>query len=223
VKSDDTITIPFVIMTSGDTDSLTRKLLTDNKYYGMDPHLVTIVTQDKVAALKDGSTGLALDDNNRWTIQTKPHGHGDVHHLLYREGLIDQWEKDSQPHIIFIQDTLEAGQEAVAASSTAPGTMSSAESDLYVQNQRKLKHVGVPVPVSEYEDYVTLAAIPVVARPRIVLEPSFDITRKEYEKKIIGPMTIMQRSSVVLAGRHLTIKKLDVDGALVKDRIRMLL
>jgi UDP-sugar pyrophosphorylase len=113
------------------------------------------------------------------------------------------------------KNSLEAGQEAVAAGNTAPGTMSSAESDLYVQNQRKLKHVGATVPVSEYEDYVTLAGIPVVAGPRIVLEPSFGITRKEYEEKVVGPMTITQRSSVVLAGRHLTIKKLDVDGALV--------
>jgi UDP-sugar pyrophosphorylase len=73
----DDIHIPLVIMTSGDTDPLTRQLLADNDNFGMDESLVHIVTQDKVAALKDGSAGLALDDDDRWNVQTKPHGHGD--------------------------------------------------------------------------------------------------------------------------------------------------
>jgi UDP-sugar pyrophosphorylase len=101
----DDITIPLVIMTSGDTDPLTRKLLQEKNYYGMDPSLVTIVMQDKVAALKDGAAGLALEDDDRWTIQTKPHGHGDVHQLLLREGLVDKWEKEGKTHVVFIQDT----------------------------------------------------------------------------------------------------------------------
>ena len=99
------IRIPLVIMTSGDTDELTRKLLKDNNNFGMDEDMVTIVTQDKVAALKDGSGGLALDDDDRWNVQTKPHGHGDVHHLLYREGLVDKWEKEGKSHVVFLQDT----------------------------------------------------------------------------------------------------------------------
>jgi len=101
----DDIRIPLVIMTSGDTDALTRQLLEDNDYFGMERGLLSIVTQDKVAALKDGSAGLALDDSDRWTVQTKPHGHGDVHHLLLREGLIDQWEKEGKTHVVFLQDT----------------------------------------------------------------------------------------------------------------------
>ena len=60
----DDIRIPLAIMTSGDTDPMTRKLLKDNNYFGMDEDLVTIVCQDKVAALKDGSAGLALDDDD---------------------------------------------------------------------------------------------------------------------------------------------------------------
>lgn len=99
------IRIPLVIMTSGDTDAATRQLLEDNHYFGMDPALVTIVMQDKVPALKDGQAGLALEDKDRWAVQTKPHGHGDVHHLLLREGLIDQWEKQGKTHVIFLQDT----------------------------------------------------------------------------------------------------------------------
>ena len=99
------IRIPLVIMTSGDTDPLTRQLLKDNDNFGMDSDMLTIVTQDKVAALKDGQAGLALDDDNRWQVQTKPHGHGDVHHLLYRDGLVDQWEAQGIEHVVFLQDT----------------------------------------------------------------------------------------------------------------------
>eukprot|EP00543_Licmophora_paradoxa_P005492 CAMPEP_0202442046 /NCGR_PEP_ID=MMETSP1360-20130828/1534_1 /ASSEMBLY_ACC=CAM_ASM_000848 /TAXON_ID=515479 /ORGANISM="Licmophora paradoxa, Strain CCMP2313" /LENGTH=658 /DNA_ID=CAMNT_0049057289 /DNA_START=100 /DNA_END=2076 /DNA_ORIENTATION=+ len=99
------LTIPLVIMTSGDTDPLTRKLLQDNNNYGMKDGQIVIVTQDKVAALKDGSAGLALDDEDRWTVQTKPHGHGDVHHLLVREGLIDDWEAKGKKYVVFLQDT----------------------------------------------------------------------------------------------------------------------
>lgn len=105
INNDNNINIPLVIMTSGDTDPMTRQLLIEKNYYGMDPNLVTIVMQDKVAALKDGNAGLALEDNDRWTIQTKPHGHGDVHQLLLREGLIDKWENDNKSHVIFLQDT----------------------------------------------------------------------------------------------------------------------
>ena len=101
----DSIRIPLVIMTSGDTDPMTRKLLADNDNFGMDDDMISIVCQDKVAALKDGNAGLALEDDDRWTIQTKPHGHGDVHQLLHREGLVDQWEKEGRTHVVFLQDT----------------------------------------------------------------------------------------------------------------------
>jgi UDP-sugar pyrophosphorylase len=101
----DDIRIPLVIMTSGDTDPLTRQLLKDHNNFGMDDDMLTIVTQDKVAALKDGMAGLALESDDRWTIQTKPHGHGDVHHLLHREGLVNKWEAEGRTHVIFLQDT----------------------------------------------------------------------------------------------------------------------
>lgn len=32
-------------------------------------------------------------------------GHGDVHHLLYREGLVDKWYNEGKKHVIFLQDT----------------------------------------------------------------------------------------------------------------------
>lgn len=410
----DDIRIPLVIMTSGDTDPLTRKLLKDNNNFGMDDDMVTIVMQDKVAALKDGSAGLALKDDDRWAVQTKPHGHGDVHHLLYREGLVDKWEKEGRSHVIFLQDTnalvinsvvptlgvsiakgfhmnsiciprlageaagaiaklehktdpskslvinveynqldpllrsqgdctgdvpdpetgyspfpgnannlviemgayaktlrgedqgvvlefvnpkykdetrtdfkkptrlecmmqdipklfqkemqdtanigfttfdrwftfspakvsqskrnnclailffflaniriyiveqnaLDAGQESAAKGNTAPGTMSSAESDKYIQNQRKLKYAGFDLDVtSSPDDLVQVAGIPVTPGPRIVLSPAFGITREEIVDKISGEKNrITKRSSLVLEGHHLSIKDLDLDGALI--------
>jgi len=99
------VTIPLVIMTSGDTDPMTRQLLADNHNFGMHPEQIQIVCQDKVPALRDSNAGLALSSSSRWLIETKPHGHGDVHHLLYREGLVDQWEKEGRKHVVFLQDT----------------------------------------------------------------------------------------------------------------------
>ena len=42
----DHIRIPLVIMTSDDTDPLTRKLLKDNNNFGFDEGQVTIVKRD---------------------------------------------------------------------------------------------------------------------------------------------------------------------------------
>mmetsp|Transcript_17097 Transcript_17097/g.39069 ORF Transcript_17097/g.39069 Transcript_17097/m.39069 type:complete len:705 (-) Transcript_17097:118-2232(-) len=103
----DDVRIPLVIMTSGDTDQPTRDLLKANDNFGMDEDMVSIVMQDKVPALKNNNAALALDDDDRWTVQTKPHGHGDVHHLLYREGLVDKWEEEGRTHVVFLQDTNE--------------------------------------------------------------------------------------------------------------------
>jgi UDP-sugar pyrophosphorylase len=117
------------------------------------------------------------------------------------------------------KNALEAGQEAVAAQGTsaAPGTMSSAESDKYIQNQRKLQWAGANLPVTEKpEDYVMMAGIPVTPGPRIVLCPAFAISQEELRRKIHGDgVKISQRSSLVLEGHHLTIEGLDLDGALI--------
>jgi len=96
--------------------------------------------------------------------------------------------------------------------------MSSAESDKYVQNQRKLKFAGLDLPVSsDTSDLVPVAGIPVVSPgPRVVLGPSFAVSQEEILAKIQGDENkISGRSSLVLEGHHLTIKNLDLDGALV--------
>lgn len=115
------------------------------------------------------------------------------------------------------KNALDAGQEAVAKGGwqAAPGTMSSAESDKYIQNQRKLFHVGAKVDVTNPpEDLVLFAGIPVTPGPRIVLCPAFGITQQEYREKV-HDLRISKRSALVLEGHHLIIKNLQVDGALV--------
>lgn len=65
-------------MSSGDTDATTRELLEMNNNLGVSLHdHVPIVCQDKVAASRSGNAGLALNEDDRWTVQrTKSHGHG---------------------------------------------------------------------------------------------------------------------------------------------------
>lgn len=92
--------------------------------------------------------------------------------------------------------------------------MSSAESDKYIQNQRKLKHAGMDVRITEEEDLVQISGIPVTPGPRIILCPGFAITQEEVVKKIHGG-SITQRSSLVLEGQGLNVKNLQLDGALV--------
>ena len=114
------------------------------------------------------------------------------------------------------KNSLEAGQDAVKGGNTAPGTLSSAESDMYVQNQKKLQSLeNVDIPVVEYDSYVPMASIPVTPGPRIILCPSFGICQKDYAHHISGPVKITQRSSLILDGHHITIKGLELDGALV--------
>ncbi|XP_047081875.1 UDP-sugar pyrophosphorylase-like [Lolium rigidum] len=97
--------IPFVIMTSDDTNALTIKLLESNSYFGMEPSQVKILKQEKVACLADNDARLALDPNDKYRIQTKPHGHGDVHSLLYSSGLLEQWKSKGRKWVLFFQDT----------------------------------------------------------------------------------------------------------------------
>lgn len=92
--------------------------------------------------------------------------------------------------------------------------MSSAESDKYIQNQRKLKFAGVDVPVTEEKDLVSISGIPVTPGPRIILCPGFAITQQEVVEKMEGGK-ITQRSTLVLEGEDLKVKNLDLDGALI--------
>ncbi|GAV85116.1 UDPGP domain-containing protein [Cephalotus follicularis] len=97
--------IPLVIMTSDDTHSRTVELLEYNSYFGMKPGQVKLLKQEKVACLDDNDARLALDPQNKYRIQTKPHGHGDVHALLYSSGLLNVWHGAGLKWVLFFQDT----------------------------------------------------------------------------------------------------------------------
>ncbi|KAL5559694.1 hypothetical protein UlMin_035905 [Ulmus minor] len=97
--------IPFVIMTSDDTHSRTLQLLESKSYFGMEPTQVKLLKQEKVACLADNDARLAVDPQNKYRIQTKPHGHGDVHSLLYSSGLLNDWRDAGLRWVLFFQDT----------------------------------------------------------------------------------------------------------------------
>lgn len=63
------------------------ELLKKNTYFGMDEAQVTIMKQEKVPAMVDNAARFAMV-KDKLLIDTKPHGHGDVHTLLYQHKLI---------------------------------------------------------------------------------------------------------------------------------------
>ena len=98
-------TVPLAIMTSDDTDRHTRDLLDKHANYGMAPGQITIMKQEKVAALVDNDAHFSMDEKDPYVIDTKPHGHGDVHTLLASTGLASKWAEEGRKYIVFFQDT----------------------------------------------------------------------------------------------------------------------
>ena len=93
-------------MVSNDTNEGMVKLLKDNKNFGMDDDQITIVQQgDGVPALTDNDATIAVDSLNKYKILAKPHGHGDIHALLYSNGVAKKWCADGLEWVIFFQDT----------------------------------------------------------------------------------------------------------------------
>ena len=99
------IVIPLLIMTSDDTDSMTRKFLEENDHFGLREDQVYIVKQLKVPALIDSDAKIALDPEDKYSILTKPHGHGDIHTLLHASGLLKDLFEKGVKFLVFIQDT----------------------------------------------------------------------------------------------------------------------
>ena len=83
--------LQFAIMTSDDTDKMTRELLNSNQRFGMTESQLTIFKQGKVPSLADNDAHFVLDEKDPFVLDTKPHGHGDVHSLLYKEGIVERW------------------------------------------------------------------------------------------------------------------------------------
>eukprot|EP01017_Pseudomicrothorax_dubius_P045185 TRINITY_DN7778_c0_g1_i3.p1 TRINITY_DN7778_c0_g1~~TRINITY_DN7778_c0_g1_i3.p1 ORF type:complete len:422 (+),score=149.67 TRINITY_DN7778_c0_g1_i3:49-1266(+) len=96
--------LPLAIMTSDDTHTLTEKLLVENSYFGMPKEQIYLMKQEKVPALLNNNAHFALR-SDAFEIDTKPHGHGDVHTLLYMHKLAEKWNNDGFKWVVFFQDT----------------------------------------------------------------------------------------------------------------------
>lgn len=96
--------VPLAIMTSDDTKTLTEELLKRNDLFGLDPSQLTIMKQEKVPAMLDNDARFALE-SGKLLLETKPHGHGDVHTLLYQHNLTKLWSERGVKWVVFFQDT----------------------------------------------------------------------------------------------------------------------
>lgn len=99
--------LPLCIMVSNDTKAPTMQLLKDNKCFGLRRRQIYIVQQgDGVPALTDNDAHFAMDPDDPFKVVTKPHGHGDIHSLLYKEGVTKEWQhKLNIKYIVLFQDT----------------------------------------------------------------------------------------------------------------------
>lgn len=104
--------IPFAIMTSDDTHKKTLDLLEEHNYFGLKREQVSIIKQEKVPAFIDNDATFSLNPE-KLEIETKPHGHGDVHKLLYSQGIVQQWQALGKKWIVFFQDTNALGFKAI--------------------------------------------------------------------------------------------------------------
>lgn len=99
--------LPLCIMTSGDTNEKTIQLLEKNKYFGMQKSQITIVQQGQgVPALNDNNASMVFDPSSNYTrVQTKPHGHGDIHELLHKHRVAKKWKQMGIKWLVLFQDT----------------------------------------------------------------------------------------------------------------------
>lgn len=54
-------------------------------------------------ALEDDCGRIAMRADDCYQMQTKPHGHGDVHSLLHSSGVAKRWSDDKRRYVILFQ------------------------------------------------------------------------------------------------------------------------
>lgn len=97
--------LPLAIMTSGDTHQLTVDLLNQHDNFGMEADQLTIMKQEKVPSLINNQGHFVTLGDHPYEIETKPHGHGDVHVLLHQTGTAQKWLDQGIQWLLFFQDT----------------------------------------------------------------------------------------------------------------------
>jgi UDP-sugar pyrophosphorylase len=95
--------VPMVIMVSEDTDAKTRASFEANNWFGLKKEQVHILKQELVPAIADNDGSLALKE--KYQLILKPHGHGDIHMLLYTSGVAAKLKEQGIEHFVFMQDT----------------------------------------------------------------------------------------------------------------------
>ena len=95
MSGDASLELPLVIMTSDDTHAPTLALLAAHGHFGLAPGQVTVLKQEKVPAMTDVTAKFAVREADPWEMDTKPHGHGDVHLLLqtHPDSPLHGWRK----------------------------------------------------------------------------------------------------------------------------------
>lgn len=96
--------LSLAIMTSDDTHEKTVAVLKKNSYFGLEESQIDMVKQDKVPALLDIDANLSIK-TGPLQVDTKPHGHGDVHMVLFLSGVAEKWAKEGKKWVFFFQDT----------------------------------------------------------------------------------------------------------------------
>jgi UDP-sugar pyrophosphorylase len=89
-------------MVSADTVDKTKALLEKEGNFGID---ITLMLQEKVPALSDSNASLVLSEEDQYVLDAKPHGHGDVHVLMHKEGVAKAWAQRGVKWVAFFQDT----------------------------------------------------------------------------------------------------------------------
>ena len=97
------VTLPLAIMVSADTEAGIGRLLEEHDYFGLRREQVTLLKQEKVAALSNADAAFSMGEP--YTVATKPHGHGDVHFLLHSSGTARRWYEQGVRWMHFFQDT----------------------------------------------------------------------------------------------------------------------
>ncbi|MEI7999219.1 MAG: UTP--glucose-1-phosphate uridylyltransferase, partial [Candidatus Omnitrophota bacterium] len=118
-KTGKKVEIPFIIMTSDKTHDATIEMLKQNNFYGLRGYSVAdstketpagaqlgqvvLIRQNMVPLVKDMKAGLYKESNGK--LGENPRGHGDIHEMLYRSGLVKHFKAQGKGQLLFYQDT----------------------------------------------------------------------------------------------------------------------
>ena len=89
---------------SDDTHDPTVELLRSNDFFGLKESQLDIMKQDMVPAMMDNDAKFAVNPKNG-LLQVKPHGHGDIHSMLFSSGVAAKWRDAGKEWMLFLQDT----------------------------------------------------------------------------------------------------------------------